>query len=45
MSAALLVVVVLAAWAGIGLVVALFLGRLFRDTGPVTEETADRLVC
>ncbi len=32
-------------WSSVGLVVALFLGRLFRTLSPRGEETVNRLIC
>jgi len=33
------------AWSGVGFVVALLLGRLFRTAGAAREEAANRLIC
>lgn len=32
-------------WSSIGLIVALFLGRVFRDISPRPEEAMNRLIC
>ena len=39
------VLIVVAAWSTVGFVVALFLGRLFRNAAPAPEESRNRLVC
>lgn len=45
MSTITLLMVVIISWSTVGFVVALFLGRLFRDARPAVEESSDRLIC
>lgn len=32
-------------WSSFGLIVALFLGRILRDTSSISEEAINRLIC